>query len=223
VRLADGILPVNIHPDLPATWINTQTVWDRDRTKNLTDLCRAWGARWSVNDAGELAADPPYTLVQPTDPPVYHLTGGQRGTVVARQRGGDRERLYNAVVATGKAPDEGGPVPYAVAEITDPASPIRVSGPYGRRPRFYASDMLVTTQMCQDTANNMLTPASTVSRSEPIDAVPNPALELGDIAAVTTNGGRWLGRVTSIVLPLAATGAMNVTLTSAPANEPEQA
>lgn len=221
-RLANGILPVWISPALVDRPISSATVWDQDRTTSLNNLCTAWGARWYIDDRAQLAADLPYPLVQPTDPPVYQLTGGQHGTVVARQRSGDRERLYNAVVATGQAPDDGGPVPYAVAEITDPASPIRVDGPYGRRPRFYASDLLTTTQMCQNAANALLIPASTVSRTEPIDAVPDPALELGDIAAVTTSGGRWIGRVTSITLPLTATGAMNVTLSSAPADEPDE-
>lgn len=60
-RLADNILPTLTDPHLPSRKVNALTVWDRDRTRNLDDLCEAWGARWYVDDQGRLAAAPDYT------------------------------------------------------------------------------------------------------------------------------------------------------------------
>lgn len=216
-RLADGILPTRIQGLPLTTTVNPQTVWERERTKNLDDLCRAWGARWHVADDGVLTASPAYAELTPTTPYVARLVSGRRGTVVARTRRGERSTLYNAVVVNGKTSGTGEPAPFGVAEITDPTSPIRVDGPYGRRPRFYASELLTDNAQCLAAAHTMLTAASSVSRSEPIQASPDPALELGDVVQVATGGSSFTGRVTGLALPLTASGPMTVTLASQPA------
>ncbi|MFI6688914.1 DUF5047 domain-containing protein [Streptomyces sp. NPDC050485] len=218
-RLADNILPTVIDSHLPSRKVNALTVWDRDRTRNLDDLCDAWGARWYVDDQGQLAAAPAYAPVTAATPYQLRLVSGRNGTVVTRQRTGERGRLYNAVIATGKAGENQEPAPYAVAEITDPLSPIRVGGPWGRRPRFYQSDMLTTSADCLATARQLLVSASAISRTEPIQCVPDPAVELGDVAEVVTDGTAFRGRVTSLTLPLLASGPMSLTITNAPKDE----
>ncbi|WP_194922936.1 DUF5047 domain-containing protein [Catenulispora pinisilvae] len=216
IRQADGILPVWIHPDVADAPINTATVWDRDRTKNLADLARAWGVRIVVDDDGRLAALPPYPAVADT-PPVVRLQGGYSGTLTDRNRSGTRERLFNAVTVTGKAPeDESAAGPSGTAEITDPTSPIRVDGPFGRRVRYYASDLLTTDQQCADTAAAMLRRYSGLSRAETIKAVPDPSLELGDVAQVVTGGNPWTGRIQALTLPLLASDSMEVAISTTP-------
>lgn len=217
-RQADGILPVWIHPDVTDARINPATVWDRDRTKNLADLARAWGVRIVVDDDGRLAALPPYPDVADT-PPVTRLQGGVSGTLTDRNRSGSRDRLFNAVTVTGKAPEDGSAAaPSGTAEITDAASPIRVDGPFGRRVRYYASDLLTTDQQCSDTAAAMLGRYSGLSRAETIKAVPDPSVELGDVAQVVTGGNPWTGRVLALTLPLLASDAMEVSIATAPPN-----
>jgi hypothetical protein len=223
-RLAAGILPVRIADGLSLTaTVNAATIWARERDKNLTKLCKAWGARWYVDDDGYLTAAPAYPDITDQTPPVVHLTGGTNGTVVARARSGTRERLYNAVVVTGRAVREDQattepPVPWAAAEVRDPRSPIRIDGPYGRRPKFYTSEMLTTSAECQATAIQMLAAASGVSRTEPVACVPDPSMDLGDVVRVVTRGIPWTGRVQSFALPLtAAGGSMKVVVSNAPA------
>ncbi|MCF2529378.1 DUF5047 domain-containing protein [Yinghuangia soli] len=219
-RLVDGLLPVRIAPGLPDRRIPPGTVWDRERPKNLTELCRAWGARWFIDDDGYATAAPAYSDVTPATPTDVRFVSGRRGTVVNRRRAASRDRLYNAVVATGKAPPESSSyAPSAVATID--SGPIAWDGPYGRKPRFYQSDLLVTNDQCQEAARNILARSSSVSRSEPITAVPDPALELGDVAQVLTGGQSFTGRVSSIKLPLIADGPMEVTVTNQPAQEEE--
>jgi hypothetical protein len=218
-RLAKGNLPVWISPDVQDGPINPTTVWDRDRLTNIKDLAKAWGVRILVDDAGRLAALPAYGPITADTRPVMRLTAGYGGTVIDRGRSGDRETQYNAVVVTGKTPEtEGAVAPWAVAEITDPASPVRVGGPYGRKPRFYSSDLLVTTDQCQQAADGLLATISGRSRSETIQAVPDGSLELGDVVEVVTSGDPWTGRVTAVTLPLLATGAMDVTVSTVPAD-----
>lgn len=218
VRLANGNLPVRVDRQILDGPINSATVWDRDRLTDIRHLGRAWGVRILVDDAGELAAEPEYPPVSAAAV-VTRLVSGFGGTVIDRGRSGNRERLYNAVSVTGKTPEAAGATPpWAVAEVTDPTSPIRVDGPYGRRPRFYTSDLLTTAEQCQDTANALLATVSGRSRSETIQAVPDPSLELGDVAEVITSGDPWIGRVTAIRLPLLATGPMDVTISTTPAD-----
>jgi hypothetical protein len=217
-RLAAGILPTRVVA-LPSTQVNPQTVWERERVKNINDLCNAWGARWHVADDGVLEAAPSYPDVTAATPAVLRLVSGRNGTVVARTRRGQRSNLYNAVVVNGKTAGAASePAPYGIAEITAADSPIRVQGPYGRRPRFYASELLTTNAACVAAAEKMLVTASSVSRSEPIQASPDPSIQLGDVLEVITAGEPFKGRVTGLTLPMTAAGPMIVTLASTPAD-----
>ena len=202
-RLVGGILPVVIPPGFPDRLLPATTVWDRERDTALADLCRSWPARWYVGDDGAAHVAAPYGPVTAATPPALVLTDGVDGTVVGRGREGQRGAMYNMVVVDGKAPDGGGPPPHAVAEITDPASPIRVAGPYGRLPRFHSSDLITTQAQADEAAAAQLVGYASVGRSERVEAVPDPAVELGDVARVyTRDGDAHTGRVTSLVLPL---------------------
>lgn len=216
--LVNGSLPVAVDSALPGRLVNGATVWERDRIRNLDDLADAWGARWYVDDAGNAHASKAYTVITTATVPVLTLVSGANGTVVDRKRDASRDRLYNAVIVNGKTPtDNKARQPYGRAEITLASSPIRVSGPYGRKPRFYTSEMLTTDAQCQATALSLLPQVSSVSRSEPVICIPDPSVELGDVVQVKTGGSWFTGRVTSIVLPLTADqGAMTLTLSNEP-------
>lgn len=202
-RLLAGILPVVIPAGFPDPPIPAGAVWERDRDAALADLCRSWPARWYVGDDGAAHVAAPYGAVSASTPPDVVLSDGVNGTVVGRGRQSERGAISNVVVADGKTPDGGGAPPHAVAEITDPASPIRAGGPYGRVVRFHASDLITTQQQAADAAAAQLVGYASVGRSERVQAVPDPALELGDVARVyTRDGDAHTGRVTSIALPL---------------------
>ena len=213
-RLVAGILPVVVEAGLADAAIGASSrVWERDRDAALSDLCTSWPARWWVGDDGAVH-------VGPVHPPVVAgaetvaLTDGRTGTVTGRSRQAQRGAIYNVIVVDGRVADDGTAGPHAVAQVTDAASPIRAAGPYGRVTRFYASDLITTQPQAQACADSMLVTYSTAGRVEGVDAVPDPALELGDVARVyTTDGDAYTGRITALTLPLTVDdGPMQVTI-----------
>jgi len=203
-RLVAGILPVDL-TGAPANRAigNTSLVYDRDRDKALQDLCDAWPARWYVNDAGAVCPAPVYPLVNDTTPADVILNDGAAGVVVTRARQGERGALYNVMVVDGKAGDDGTAGPHAEASITAATSPIRVSGPYGRVTRFFASDLITTTPQAQASANSLLVTFATAGRAETATMVPDPSVQLGDVARIyTKDGDRYTGRVSTLDVPL---------------------
>ena len=220
-RLIGANLPVVIDPGLTDKAISGSVVWERERDTALNTLCAAWPARWYVGDDGAAHAAPAYPAVLANTAPVIELTDGEAGTVVTRARRGDRGALYNVLVADGRQPDDGSARPHAVAQITDPASPVRASGPYGRVVRFYESDLITTQPQAQATADSLLITYASAGRVESATAVPDPALQLGDVARIYTKDGHaYTGRTTGLALPLTAKeGAMTVTIGTLPAEE----
>lgn len=217
-KLLEGILPVTIPAGFPDRAITQSIVFERDRDKALDLLCQAWPARWYVDDLGRATVAAPYAAVTAASPVVFTITDGANGTVTGRARAAQRGALFNRVVVDGKIADNGAAAPRAIADLTDAASPIRVGGPYGVVTRFYASDMIVTQAQAQATADAMLVEYSTGGRVEKVTAVPDPALQLGDVGRVfTRDGDAFTGRVTTITLPLTAgDGPMAVALAVPP-------
>lgn len=221
VRLLAGTMPAVIPAGFPDRAISTTTVWERERLDALATLCAAWPARWYIGDDGAAHVDYPYPAITGTTPVGVTLTDGQAGTVVTRARGGERGALYNCMVVDGCQPDDGTARPHAVAEVTDAASPVRVSGPYGRVTRFYESDLITTQAQAQASADSMLLTYGSAGRSESATTVPDPALQLGDVTRVyTRDGNAFTGRITALTLPLTAEGgAMTVTVGMLPREE----
>ncbi len=221
-RLVGGILPVVFAPALADRAMSRTVVWETDRDKALTDLCDAWPARWGVDDDGAVRFDLPYGPVGATTVPDWSLTDGAAGTVVGRARHAQRGALFNRVAVNGKVPDAGGAAPYALAEVTDPGSPIRAGGPYGRVTRFFTSDMITTQAQANAVAADQLRQYATAGRQETVDAVPDPSLQLGDVGRVyTRDGDAWTGRTTGLTVPLTPEDApMTVAVSVTPGEVP---
>jgi len=198
--LAGGILPVAFDSGLTNRGTGDLLV-DRDRLGGLESLAASWPARMAVDDTGAIAFTPPYSPVTEATVPNVVFADGENGTVVDRQRSSGRDRLHNAVVVTGEATAAAAP-PRAVAELT--TGPLAVTGPFGRSVRFFSSPLITTNSYAQDTANALLAQSSLLGRTETVYAVPDPSVQLGDVARVYTRGDSVTGRVQSIVLPLTA-------------------
>lgn len=221
-RLVGGILPVVIDPALADRALSAPTiVWERERAGALSELCDAWPARWYVSDTGQAVAAPPYPPVTDASIAAVTFSDGAKGLITARERENQRTRVYNAFVVNGATGMDGAAAPHAVAEITDAASPIRVGGPFGRRPRFFASDLITTQAQAVAVATAQRDHFSAFGRAEAIAAIPDPRVQLGDIARVfTADGDASTGRITKIVLPLTARqGAMAVTVSTLPSED----
>lgn len=220
-RLVGGILPVVIDPALADRALTATKVWDRERAGALTELCNAWPARWYVNDSGQAVAAPPYSPVTEATAPVVTFSDGAIGVITARERENQRTRVYNAFVVNGATGLDGAAAPHAVAEITDPASPIRVSGPFGARPRYFSSEMITTQAQAVAVATAQRDHFAAFGRAETLAAIPDPRVQLGDVGRVyTADGDTCVGRVTKVVLPLTARqGAMAVTVSTLPSDD----
>lgn len=218
-RLIGSILPAVVDASLVDRALPSSVTWDRDRDKALNDLCDAWPARWYVDDTGSAHASPPYALVDDTTPPDLVLTDGALGTVVSRARQGERGAIYNVVVIDGKTGDNGAAAPHAKSEITSASSPIRVSGPYGRVTRFYSSDLITTPAQAKATADSLLVTYSTAGRAEQATIVPDPSIQLGDVARIyTRDGNAFTGRVNGLGVPLTPDDApMDIRIAMLPA------
>lgn len=218
--LVGGILPLSIDAAVVDRPLPAGTLWERERDVALDALARAWGVRWYVDDGGTIQVAPQYPEVDDSTVPDFTLVDGYDSTVVDRQRSAETDRLYNAVVATGRVPEGGGAAPYAVAEITDPASPIRVDGPFGRRPRFLASDILTDQSATQAAAETLLRRVTRVARADVMSVIPDPAIQLGDVGRVQVLGSSFIGRVTSYTLPLTVDGgAATMTVANTPRDD----
>ena len=86
---------------------------------------------------------------------------------------------FNGVVASGEPAGDQVP-PRAVVWDTDPASPTYYLGPFGMRPRFYASPFVTTTQQAQSAATKLLQGEIGIAEQVSFTTVTNPAHEVGD-------------------------------------------
>lgn len=115
-------------------------------------------------------------------------------------------------MAQGKDPNNVNLVAFAVKDD----GPYSFYGAMGPRPEFYSSDLLTTPASLQAWANSLLaTTNQQLTQTVPIKALPNPAIELGDYATLTIQGGSAVGSsVTARIVGFTyySEGEMDVTL-----------
>jgi hypothetical protein len=116
-------------------------------------------------------------------PPVWTIDAGSKGVLVRMSRALTRERVYNAVVATGEAGDTAPPA-RGVAYNLDPSSPTYYRGRFGPVPRFFSSPFLTTNAQAQSAAKSLLRQQLGLPYQVELDSVPNPALEPYDPVVV---------------------------------------
>lgn len=178
-----------------------------DRFAFLDDLFKSVGKIWYWDHRGILI------IRTPPDPsaPVWEVSAGARGVLVALSRALSRDTVYNAVVASGEGTDTQTPV-RGVAIDDHPLSPTYFYGRFGQVPRFYSSSFLATDEQATAAAATMLRSQLGLSYSIDFRAVPNPALEPWD--AVTIRAGVGEGRevhvIDSLTIPL-TTDAISAT------------
>lgn len=200
-RLCAGLLPIGTWPALTDPLVPAGTTYQESRLDAVASLAAAAGVRVYADPTGALMARP---IAAPVRNPVAVLSTYDAVSEVTHRY--TRDGAYNAVVARGEATGTAAPV-QAIAYDTDPSSPTRWGGPFGRVPMFYSSPLLNTVAKCQSAAQTHL--AAIVrgrDRVEEFTAAPNPALEPGDIVQVNTPRAGFIGPLVSVELPLAAGG-----------------
>jgi hypothetical protein len=98
---------------------------------------------------------------------------------------------------------------YSVAYDDDPRSPTYYLGPFGLVPRFVSNPLIKSQVMGDRVAATQLRNHLGVTRSVNFSAVPNPALDAGDVVEIVYENGLVENHVIDVVtIPLAPSGEM---------------
>lgn len=140
-------------------------------------------------------------------PAVWDFREGIDSTLLELSKSWSRERFYNHVLVTGERADST-PV-RAEASVTDPGSPLRVTGPMGDRLYKYTSAMITTTAQAQSVADSLLWQLALVQEELSVGHVPHPGLEAGDAVRIAHQESRTddVYMIDSITIPLGAGSA----------------
>lgn len=190
--------------------ITTPATWDRERGEALDHLAATINCEWWAGPDGSFHIEPLPVLSEAD--PSWTLDGGETGVTISAVTQLDRAGVYNAVVVNGEPPDGTVPVRSVVRDV-NPNSVTRWGGPFGKVPRFFASQFIYTQAQADKVAADMLADAIAGTQSVNISATPNPRLDVGAVVDVVNSGmSGWDGFyfVKSFTLPLVADQAMSL-------------
>ncbi|MBA0054301.1 DUF5047 domain-containing protein [Streptomyces sp. AJS327] len=167
------------------------TTWDADASRwdALMDVARSIGCDLFVNATGTFVLRDLPDINAPGAATVWDVDAGEGGVLVAAEKSLTSEDVFNRVVVRGENTAEDVPPVFATATITDAKDPLRYSGPFGRRVKSYSSNLVVTTDQAQGTANALLRSYRAPNKTVKLSTVPNPALDSGDRIRVTYGNG----------------------------------
>ncbi|MET8378068.1 DUF5047 domain-containing protein [Streptomyces microflavus] len=180
----------------------------------VQEIAAAGGAECYTNADGTfvIAELPDVT----TTNPVWTVAAGEGGVYIKGTRSMRSSGVHNGVLARGENTESGAAAVSYLAVDDDPGSPTYWDGPYGRRPLFYGSPTLTTTAAATAAARLKLRAAKAPNAAGDFSAMPNPALEPGDVLRVAhPDGLRELHQVQSITVPLEPGGDFPITTISA--------
>lgn len=152
--------------------IGRALIAEEDRYGFLNDLITSRGKIWYFDHRGVLVIKSPPSATSP----VFDISHGRDGVLVAMSRSLSREGVFNAVVATGEGADTIAPA-RAVAIDNNPHSPTYWYGRFGKVPRFYSSPFITTNTQAFNAASSILRQSLGLPYNVSFGAVPNPALE----------------------------------------------
>lgn len=183
--------------------IGRQVICEQDRYGFLDDLITSLGKTWHWDHRGILVIR---SLPDPTAP-VATVASGEGGVLVSLSRRLTRIGVHNGIVATGQGADTATPV-RAVAVDLNPDSPTYWHGSFGKVPRFYSSPLITSPSQAQDAAAAMLRQALGLPYAVDFAAVPNPALEPGDVIRVRYPGRSELHVIDRLSISLTSQAGM---------------
>lgn len=201
-------VPVVLEGFNPDVAIGYQLVVEEDRYGPLNEIAKAYGCTVFFDYQGRFVMRPVPAL---GSQPVAYIRSGQNGTLVRLGRSLSNADTYNGFVATGEQTGDVPPVRVLVTD-DDPLSPTMWGGPFGRIPKFFSSDFIVTEDQARTAAAAMRTRETGVPYTINFGAVPNAALEpLDPVGVVFAEQGTELHVLDELRIPLGATGVMTGT------------
>lgn len=115
-----------------------------------------------------------------SSPLSFTFETGATGNLVNFSKRTGSARLYNAIVVTGKNPDNDLPI-VAVAENNMPGSPTSIQALGRRKVYRYTSEFMTTLEQCQDVANKFLLVHSLEEFDMSMESIVLPWLEASEI------------------------------------------
>lgn len=182
---------------------------DNDPWKDAQSLAAAIGAELFFGPAGQVVMRPIPDAA--TSPPVASFVEGAGSTMVSVTRDLDEDRTYNGVIVVGEGTGTPVPVRYDAWDA-NPYSPTYYLGPYGKVPYFLTSSLITTQAQAQEAAEGQLRRVLGTFEQVTVEAIPQPALEPGDVVRITRarsviDGLNVIARTTC---PLGPDGTMQV-------------
>lgn len=145
---------------------------------------------------------------------VATLAEGEGGVLLGIQRDWDRTEVYNRVIVTGENTSNTGTPPRGVAEDRNPASPTYYQGgTFGKKPYFYASEFVTTTEQAFDTANGILARVTGAPDIINFETISDASLQPGDAVHIEREqlGIAETHIIDTLEIPLGVEGTMSGT------------
>lgn len=207
-------LPVTVDGTLSTSLaVTADRLYSVQRTAELDQLAREWGAQWRTTDAGAVHFGPVPPALTASTPAVAVVVDGAGGTLIDRAAAASRSRVFNVLWATGRTPTSGTAPRGAALWVPAVGDDLLWSGPYGQAVTHETNEALTTVAQCRDWAAVRLAQLVRPGVEVPLEVLPDASWQLDDVIEVHTEDVAILGRVGSLRLPLTATGgAMSATL-----------
>lgn len=159
------------------------------RGKALDDLSAALGAELfaqptAVWPGGDFILRP---VPSAADPVAWILPDGAASIVAGDEQSQSGLAVANRWIVTSERTDEVEPIRVVVSD-DDPASPTRYGGPMGKLTDFYNSALITTPAQATAAGQAKLIRSLGPARTRAVRLVANPALEAGDVLAVSVDG-----------------------------------
>lgn len=164
-------------PSTPHTVLQAALPAGSSRWSAAADIATSVGWDLCFDGTGALAAR---QQVTPASTPVWTLDDGDGGVLLDLTVQRDRGPAHNRHPVASRSASAG-QVFTAVATDTDPLSPTYYLGPFGRKPApVWESEWISSQQMADDTADGRLARGAGLAVTYTFQAIPNPAIEVGD-------------------------------------------
>ncbi|MBG0560732.1 DUF5047 domain-containing protein [Actinoplanes aureus] len=170
-------------PDVATTPIGRTVAEEKDRHKFLDDLITGLGKTWFFDHRGILVIR---DLPDPSRP-VWIVAQGEGGVLVEANRSLSRIGTYNGVLATGEGLDTQAPA-RGLAVDTNPSSPTRWGGPFGKVAREFSSPLLTSDAQAELAARTILRRSLGMPYNVDFRSIVNPALDPDDPIALGIEG-----------------------------------
>lgn len=200
IKDVDSVFSVDVDR---VPWRSTpNVVWEEDRAGALDQLAAGTNSIWQSDRVGGFTIyTNPYSLTS-VPSPVHAFSTGPEGTLTGFTENTTRDNVFNSVTVLVERPNNVPPIRVTVRE-TDPGSPFRWGGEYGKVNRIVRLQTPGGVAEATLLARRLLSQSLSLFRSWRLATPHFPVLDPGDIISVTEQE-TTIQVVESITYPLQA-------------------